>query len=70
MANIRKPVVGFVDNYFNDEFFIRFDSTTAAAKFIGLRSPSDISKVCRGKATSAGKWNGRPVIWEYVSKTK
>lgn len=44
---------------------IEFESITSAAKFIGLKSESKITDVCRGRSYSAGKINGEKAIWKY-----
>lgn len=45
---------------------MKFDSITNAAKFIGLKSESKITDVCKGKSYSAGKINGEKAIWRYI----
>ncbi|MGL5718831.1 MAG: GIY-YIG nuclease family protein [Paraclostridium sp.] len=45
---------------------MQFESITSAAKFIGLKSESKITDVCKGKKKSAGKINGEKAIWKYI----
>ena len=42
-----------------------FVSASAAARFIGVKDSSNLSKICRGKSNSRQKWNGRIIDLAY-----
>lgn len=45
---------------------IGFASASAAARFMSIKDPSNLSKICKGKANSRQKWNNRTIDLAYA----
>ena len=49
----------------NDKIFGAFDYVTQGAEYFGCNI-GNISKCCKGKRKSCGKYNGCKIIWKYI----
>lgn len=43
-----------------------FDSTKEAAEYYHIKQRSDITRCCKGKRQSCGKYNGQKLVWRYL----
>lgn len=63
-----KPVV-MIDSTNDNELFI-FESASNAAKFIGIKNNTNITRCCKGTQNTAGKYSGVPVTWRYLNESE